>query len=439
MLFATVALPLQGQSQKLVADKVVAIVGDRSILQSDVNDFLEEMRYNKKNNKSAVNECAAIEDLLIFKILVLQAEKDSLQITEEQVETQLDQQVNYFTKQLGGEEMFVLYAGKSIQQFKNETREAMKERMLTEFMQEKITGNVNITPSEVKAYFDKIPRDSLPYIESELEIGQVVFYPETSREIERYTIEELNRLKKQAESKLASMDQIAKIYSDNPQVNYKIGRYDKTWDAAFLSAIFRLREGEVSDPIKQQDQSFFIVKMVERKGDIADVQLIMKIVPITDDDINKAKIYMDSIRIKLMDGILNFDKEANTYNDNTARYFSSFIQNNNGESHITISQLDKDMLDIVRDMKVSEYSLPVSFTNPVGRKGIKIVYLKSRSKPHIMNLSDDYEKIADAALAAKKREAFDKWWRANTSGCYVAIDEEVMDKCAQIKKYATAD
>ena len=192
-------LTAQAQPKKAVADKIVAIVGDRIILHSDItNSLLDIQRQGGTIPDSA--HCLLTQQALISKVLMLQAEKDSLPVTEEEVEAELDQRIRYFVNQVGTQEALEEMAGKTVYQIKDDARESVRERKLAEAMQRKVVENVRITPNEVKAFFERIPKDSLPFYESELEIGQIVIYPKASRDLEEYIISEMNNYKKQIEN-----------------------------------------------------------------------------------------------------------------------------------------------------------------------------------------------------------------------------------------------
>src|SRR4030095_16583864 len=170
-------------------------------------------------------ECLLMEQAVISKILMLQAEKDSIPVTDEEVEGELDQKIRYYINQLGSQQALEEMAGKTIYQIKDDARESVKEQKLAAAMQRHIVENVRITPTEVKAFFDKIPKDSLPYYESELEIGQIIVYPKASRDIEQYIVSQMNGYKKQLESKGVTVEPIAQQFSDDPGSKDRGGQY----------------------------------------------------------------------------------------------------------------------------------------------------------------------------------------------------------------------
>jgi peptidyl-prolyl cis-trans isomerase SurA len=214
----------QGTAKKVVADKIIAVVGDRVILQSDIKNAIEDARRQGGNVPDGA-ECMLMEQAVVSKVLMLQAEKDSLPVSDEEVEAELDQRVRHFINQVGGQQELEDIAGKTIYQIKDDARETVKENKLASAMQQKIVSGVKITPTEVKAFFDKIPKDSLPFFESELEVCQIVLYPKASKDLEQYIISEMNNYKKQVETKVATFEQLAQAIfrrSRKPRTRWKV-------------------------------------------------------------------------------------------------------------------------------------------------------------------------------------------------------------------------
>jgi peptidyl-prolyl cis-trans isomerase SurA len=434
------------QPKKAVADKIVAIVGDRIILQSDIrNSILDIQRQGGSVPDSA--ECMLTQQALVSKVLMLQAEKDSLPVTDEEVEAELDQRIRYFVNQVGTIEALEEMAGKTVYQIKDDARESVKERKLAEAMQRKVVENVRITPVEVKAFFDRIPKDSLPFYESELEICQIVVYPKPSRDLEQYIIGEMNNYKKQVENKVTTFAQLAMKVSEDPGSKergglYELNRNDKIWDPVFLSTAFRLKKGEISAPVKSK-MGFHIIMMEERNGDVAIVRHILRFVPVTDAEVKQGVTKLDSVRNKIVAGTMLFNEAANKFSeDEQAKFLGPCMTSQDGSTYVTIDQLDKETVGIISKMKVGEYSLPTAFTpdpnNPT-KRGVRIVYLKSRSEPHRMNLRDDYSRISTFALEEKKSKTLDKWLRSIIPTYYIMVDNISAADCPSLQKYNTTD
>ena len=436
-LFFTGVIVAKAQPQKAVADKIIAVVGDRIILYSDIKNSVADIA-RQGGDVPADAECLITEQAIVSKVLMLQAEKDSLPVTEEEIEAELDQRIRYYVNQLGTKEILEQYAGKSVYQIKEDARESVRERKLAEAMQQKIVSGVKITPTEVKVFFDKIPKDSLPFFESELEVCQVVIYPKASHELEQYIVTEMNNYKKQIESKLTTFEQLAKRVSEGEDVSirgreFQVNRNDKSWDPVFLSTAFRLKPGEISAPVKSKF-GFHLIQMVERNGDDAIVRHILRIPPITEAEISQAKSKLDTVRSKIVAGSLGFNEAATKYSDDeSAKFTGPCILNRDGSPYITIDQLDKDMVASISKMNIGDISQPVAFTGDQNKKGVRIIFLKSRSEPHRMNLRDDYSKISQMALEEKKGLVLDKWMKAKIPTYYIMVDNETASDCPRCR------
>ncbi|MBI5858134.1 MAG: peptidylprolyl isomerase [Sphingobacteriales bacterium] len=440
MFFAAVA-SAQPQSAKVVADKIAGIVGDRIILLSDIKNSIADIQ--RQGGTIPENaECLILEQALISKVLMLQAEKDSLPVTDEEVEAELDQKIRYYINQLGSQEALEEMAGKTIYQIKDDARESVREQKLAAAMQRKIVDNVRITPNEVKAWFDKIPVDSLPLYESELEIGQIIVYPKASRDLEQYIAGQMNNYKKQLENKVTDFCTLAKQVSEDPGSKdrcgqYEINRNEKSWDPVFMSTAFRLKEGEISAPVKSKF-GYHIIQMVERNGDNAKVRHILRIPPVTEDEIKQAVQKLDTVRSKIIAETISFNAAASKYSDDeTQKYTGPFILNRDGSPYVTIDQLDKDMVGMISKMTVGEFSQPTPFTDEQGKKGVRIVYLKSRSEPHRMNLHDDYSKISQFALEEKRSKALEKWMKTMLPTYFIMVDPDSKSSCSNLQKLLT--
>lgn len=442
-LLISLTVAAQGQPRKVIADKIIAVVGDRIILHSDIqNSILDIVRQG--GTVPANTECLIMEQALISKVMMLQALKDSLPITEDEVEGNLDNRIRKFINMYGSQQALEDVAGKTIYQIKDDSRDAIREQMLADAMQKKIVENVRITPNEVKSFFARIPHDSLPFFEAELELGQIIVYPKASRDLEKYIIDELNNYKRQIESKITTIDQLAKRYSEDPGSKerggqYQINRTEKSWDPVFLSTAFRLKEGEISAPVKSKF-GYHIIQMVQRNGDDAIVKHILRIPPVTNEEIAIAINKLDTIRAKILAGTLSFNEAALKYSeDEAAKFAGPFILGRDGSTYVTIDLLDKDMVAMLDKMKIGGTSQPVPFDDESNKKGVRIVYFKSRSEPHLMNLHDDYSKISLMALDEKKSTALQKWIKAKISTYYIIIDDNFFKDCPQLNLFTPSN
>ncbi len=418
---------VQAQTHKVVADKIVGVVGDKIILQSDIrNAILDAQRQGQAVPENA--ECTIMEQALAQKALVLQAEKDSIPVSEEEIDAQLDNQVRGFVNMYGSKDALEQIAGRTVYQIKEDFRIPFRERKQAELMRNKIVANIKITPNEVKTYYDQIPVDKLVYYESEVEVGEVVVYPKASRDLELYAIEELTDMKKQVEAGTKKFETLASLYTDDPGSKqtggmYNINRTEKTWDPAFLSNAFRLKEGQVS-PVFKSKFGYHIIQMVSRAGDDATVRHILKIPTITDTEVSLMIDKLDSIRTRINGGSLGFGEAVAKYSDADESKFTGGMRQCGNGTYCTFDQLDKDLVVQLKDLKPGQISKPIPFTDERGKKAVRIIYLKSRSEPHRENLKDDYNRVADRAIEEKKMEAVEKWFKSKIPTFYLVIDAQ---------------
>lgn len=438
----TIASTLLAQPKKVVADKIIAVVGDRIILRSDITNSIADMARQGTALPENPN-CTVLDQALVSKVLMMQAIKDSLPVSDDEIEAELDQRVRFFINQYGSKEALETLAGKSVYQIKDDARESVRENKLAQAMQRKIVDGVKVTPAEVKAYFDRIPKDSLPFFEAEYQIGQILMFPKATRDMETYIVGELNNYKRQVEGKTATFESLAKRYSEDPGSKdrggqYQINRADKSWDPAFMAAVFRLKEGQVSNPFKSKF-GYHIVQLMERNGDEAMVRHILRIPPVNDEEIAAAMQKMDSVRNLLLKGTIDFNTAAGKFSDDEqAKFAGPYLVNRAGESQVTIDEMDKSVVSILDKLKIGDYSQPIPYTDEQrSKKGVRLVYLKERSEPHRLNLRDDYNRIATATLEEKKFKALEKWLTSNLNSQYIMLDPEEAT-CPQLKKWADA-
>ena len=432
---------LFAQPKKAIADKIIAQVGDKIILRSDVYNAIADIQ-RQGGDLPPNPECVLIEAQLIQKALVLQAEKDSLPVSEDDIEAQLDNKIRFYIQQYGSKEVLEEVAGKSVYQLKEDFREPFREQSLADQMRNKIIENVKITPTEVRAHFESVPKDSLPFYESELEVSEIVVYPKANRDIESYVSKELFEFKRQVEAGTKKFDVLAKQFTEDPGSKetggqYNLNRNDKIWDPTFLAAAFKLKEGQVS-PVVKTKFGLHIIQMVSRAGDDAVIRHILRIPPVTEVEVKESMTKLDSVRAKLIAGTILFGEAVNKYSeDEGSKFNGGQRQGKDGSSYITIDQLDKETVIALQQMKVGEVSLPFGFVDERGRKAVRILLLKTRSQPHRENIKDDYSKISKRALEEKKTMMLDKWFVQHIPNFFISIDKEFTG-CNEIKQWVTS-
>ena len=433
-----------GQTKKVIADKIVAQVGDKIVLRSDIQNAIADYKRQGQEAQLPHNpECAFLEGQLIQKALVLQAEKDSLVVSEDEIESGLDNQIRGFISAYGSKEVLEEVAGRTVYQIKEDFRQVFKERKLADQMRGKILEPVKISPVEVAAYYNKIPKDSLPFYESEIELSQVQSQPKASKEIEEFCIKQLYEYKRQAENGTKKFDQLCKLYSEDPGSKenggqYNINRTTKEFDPTFMSAAFRLKEGQISNIVRTKF-GFHLIQMVSRAGDDAIVRHLLKIPPVTEDEIKLSIVKLDSAKELIDKGYISFGEAVDKFSDDeNSKFNGGRITARDGSSFLNIDQLDKELVIGIKNLKPGAVSKPLVYTDERGRKMVRLIYLKNRTQPHRENLKEDYNRIAARALDEKKQGALSKWFKDHLPNYYITIDSEFKN-CSSLSdwwKYA---
>jgi peptidyl-prolyl cis-trans isomerase SurA len=428
--------------EKVVADKIAGIVGDKIILRSDLTNALADMiRNNNGQEVKGVDECTILDNILIQKALVLQAEKDSLPVSDEEVEAEVDQKIRYFINLYGGKDAFEQIAQRTVYQAKMDFMQPIREQRLADAMRKKVVQDITVTPTEVKDFFDKTPENSRIFYESEMQLSQIVIYPKASHDIEKLSIDELNEYKQQVESGQRKFELLAQLYSDDPGTKDKGGalelnRNDKSWDQTFFSTAWRLKEGQISPVIKSKF-GYHIIQCVSRNGDDMLIRHILKIPPITQPEVDEATQRLDSIRADLINGSIDFGQAVVKFSeDDMAKSTAGQVMTRNGSTFLTVPDLDKDMVLMLKsqDLKPGQISKPIVFTDERGKKGVRIVKLISKSQPHRENLRDDYDRIAARALDQKRSSALEKWFMTKIPTFYIMIDPDYQN-CPNLAKW----
>lgn len=441
------AAPFAGKAQDLIgtADRIVAIVGkSRIVLQSDLDVQFASMRAQDPTLDDSM-KCYMLQQMIIQKLLVEQAERDSLPVSDDDVEGTIENRIRTFIRQYGSKEKLEEIAGKTIYQLKEENRELFKEQLLAERMQGKILENVKITPSEVQQFYNKIPVDSLPFFPASVEVGQIVIDPPVNPELDEYAKTKLADIRNQILMEGKSFETMAGLYSDDPGSRDNGGRYNDInrsgggWAPEFVAAAFKLQNGDISPLVKTQF-GYHIIQMIQRKGEVADVRHILIRPERTSGDFKRAAEMLDSVRSLLIAGTFTFPEAVGKFStDEAAKNTGGMVINpQTGSAQLEIDALDPAMVLMLDTMKVGSYSMPQLFTTDRGERSMRIVYLKSRTEPHKANLRDDYSKIQQVALQQKQAKKTEEWLMSRLPNYYIKIDPEY-DGCSNFARWQLAN
>lgn len=413
-------------AQQEIVDQVVAVVGDNIVLQSDVENQVLQIRAQGSLVPRDQLRCEVMEDLLAQKLLLNQAQVDSIEISAAQVELELDRRLSMFISQVGSEENLEEYYNKSILEIKDDFRELVRDQLLTQTMQRQIAGELTITPSEVKSFFNKIPKDSLPLINSQIEISHIVRKP-PYRDQTKFEVRDrlLNLRRRVIEGE--SFATLAVLYSEDPGSAPRGGelgfRNRSDFVGEFSDAAFSLKENTVS-PIIETPFGFHIIQLIARRNDQVNVRHILMKPKIKPEEIHEALNSLDSLANLIRRDSLTFDLAAKIFSeDEFSRVNGGVVINPvTGDTKFEMEHLHPSVVQAFRDLKIGEISEAFQSVDDSGNTLFKIIMLKNRSNPHRANLKDDYSIMQEMARADKQQGEFLKWISDKQKSTYIKIN-----------------
>ena len=424
---AAFTLQVFAQNPALTIDKVVAVVGEKPILLSEVSAQFEQMKAQNPAADSSMY-CVILEDLILQKLMVNQAEKDSIEVTDAQVDGELDKKIRYFVAQIGSVEELEAYLGKSITQIKEDFRDKIRDQLLIQQMQSKIAGDVKVSPADVRKFYTSIPKDSLPFVESEIQVAQIMRKPPVNLAEKDRVFKEISDIRQRIidGKSFASM---AAFYSED------VGSAAKGGELGFVSrgdlvpefeaAAFQLKGKEIS-PVIESMYGYHIVQLIERRGELINVRHILMAPKASPDDLEKARIKLDSLSQQIRLGTISFEDAAQRFSDDAESKNNGGIMVNSatGSTFFEISQLDQSLFFVVDKLKLGEISEPIVVRSGEKKEAYRIVMLRSRTEPHVANLEDDYQRILTAAENEKREEKVRDWIARKRKSFFVKINPD---------------
>lgn len=413
-----------------VIDEVVAVVGGNMIRFSDIENQYMQFRLQGNIEGARSMRCQILENMLFQKLLINQAVLDSVEVTDAQVESEMDRKLRYFISQIGSREKLEAYYKKSIPEIKEEFRDAIRDQLIVETMQGNITRDIKVTPSEVKRYYQTIPEDSLPLINSEVEIGQIVKKPPMSPEEKAGARSRLADFRKRILGG-ESFAALAALYSEDPGSTAKGGELGFVSRGelfpAFEAAAFSLKKGEVSE-IVETEAGYHIIQLIERRGDMINARHILIRPKVSPDALAKAQQDLNNVVALINMDSLSFEQAALKHSDDPSKNNGGIMVNPmTGTTRFETSQLDPSLFFVLDKMQVGETSEPVLMKTEEGTQAYRILFLKSRSQPHRANLNEDYTRIQEWALQDKQATVIQEYINRKTKNTYIRINERYRD------------
>ena len=344
----------------------------------------------------------------------------------------MDRRLQYFIAQIGSKEKLEAYYNKSIMQIKSDLRGVIYDQMLSEQVKRGIASSIRITPSEVKEYYNSLPKDSIFTVPSEIEYSEIVKEPVVTQDEKNFARSKLAGIRKRIIDG-ADFETMARIYSEDPGSAAKGGELgDFTRGVMypeFEAAAFTLQAGEVS-PIVETEAGFHILLLIKRKGEYINVRHILIQTKISPVSLERTKALMDSIYQLISSGEITFQQAAQRFSDEDSRNNGgAAINPATGNRSFNPQQLDKNLFFMLDKMNAGEIKPPMVYQKDRTKKAFRIVRLDKRTKPHQASLDTDYDLIQEAALADKKGDAINSWIQEKTKKTYITILDEEMKKC----------
>ena len=431
--FSTLGLYAQDESQfiRQKIDGVAAVVGDFIILDSDIDKTLIDLE-SQGVNVDQFDKCSLLGKLMEDKLYAHHAEQDSLDVDNEQIYSYVDQTIDYFMNQLGNmEKVLEFYKKKDEQSFRQELFEINRINQLSETMQTSIIDEIEITPEEVRVFFENIPRYDLPIFGAELEISQIVVKPEVSQDDKDKIILRLESIKNDVVVNGSSFATKAILYSQDPGSRSTGGKYTlnrgrkNQMVKEFEDVAYRLNEGEISEPF-ETDFGWHIVKVDKVRGQEVDVRHILLKPEVSNNALLEAKKKIDLIRKRIMDDELTFTEAAKSFSDEKATKNNGgvLINPTTGDTRFELTKIDPVLYTQIQRLKDNEVSAPLLEQDNVGSSSYKIIKVSNRYDEHVANYSRDFIKIKELALKEKQLNTIQTWMSEKIIETYISVNQD---------------
>ncbi|GHT64894.1 peptidylprolyl isomerase [Bacteroidia bacterium] len=423
------------QAQNNVIDEVIWVIGDDAILLSDVENARLQMQLERQR-LSGDPYCVIPERMAIQKLFLHQAKLDSIEIPDSRVYPRVEASITYAISQIGSQEKLEEYLGKSVNAYREELRTNIKENAVVQEVQAKLVENLKITPAEVRTFFNRIPQDSLPFIETTVEAQIVTIEPTVSlAEIDNIK-ERLRGYSEQVTSGQRQFSTLARMYSEDKnsaEIGGDLGFMGKGMlDPEFAAVAFELNDPKRISRIVKSEFGYHIIQLIEKRGDRINARHILLKPEISAEELTAATQKLDSVRNDIVNGKFTFE-EAATYlsADKDTRNNQGLMVNSDeerntdrvGTSRFEMSELPPEIGKIVYTMKVGDISKPFIMINSKGQQIAAIVKLKSRIEGHKANLSEDFQALKSMVEAEKREQIINKWIAKKQKETYIRIND----------------
>ena len=423
------ALPLGLGAQSTVIDQVIARVGGEYVLLSDLEEQFALAASQTNEELPPEARCQMLDQLLVGKLLYNQSKLDSIEVSDSEVESQLNARIDRILSFMGGSiEQFEDYYGQSITATKEQFREDLREQIATDRIRQTVVRGVKVTPAEVKDFFANIPKDSLPYFNSEVEIGEIAVMPTANEETRKASVAKLTDIRQRILDGEITFEDAARQYSadGSGQAGGDLGWTKRgKFVPEFEAAAYNLEPGQLSG-IVESEFGYHLIKLQQRRGNTIKVSHILISPEIKEEDVEKSRVFLDSIANLVRVDSVTFSVAVKLYGFDKVQSYNNdgrMTNNASGNTFFEIGDLDPDIYFAIDDMEVGDISEVMEFSGPRGETMLRIAQLQSRSSPHRASLAQDYAKIQDATKSSKQQKYLSDWIEKTIGSTFVMVDE----------------
>jgi len=417
-----------------VVDEVIWVVGDEAILRSDVEAMrmqaaMEGIRWNRNP------DCAIPEQIAVQKLFLHQAAIDSIEVTESEVSSNVEQRLEYMISQAGSREKLEEYRKQTLSQIRSAMHDDLRDQMMIQRMREHLVKNISVTPAEVRRYFRNLSQDSIPFVPTEVEVQIIAQTPRIEQEEINRVKDELRDYTDRVTKGESTFQTLARLYSEDPGTARRGGELDYTGrgmlDPAFAAVAFNLTDPKKISKIVESEFGFHIIQLIDKRGDKIKVRHILRKPVVSDAAIEKAIHRLDSIANDIRGGKFTFEEAASVLSDDKDTRNNRGLMANSSESGRTskfrLQDLPQEVARVVDTMQVGQISKAFQMVNERGKTVCVVAKLKSRVEGHKATITEDFQVMKDMVLNKRREQMLHDWVVNKIKATYVRVKDEYKD------------
>ncbi len=401
-------------AQDNVIDEVVWVVGDDAILKSEIESQIQQLKYDKVDIPGDPY-CYIAEQIAVRKLFINQAKLDSIQVSEGNVNMQVNQRVSSMVAQIGSEEKLVEYFGRPIRDIKEELRDQAREQMMIQQVQQKLVGDIKITPADVRKYFSAVNEEDIPTIPEKVELQILTIEPTVKQKDIDEIKEKLRGFQERVESGDASFSMLATLYSDD------LGSAKQGGELGFMGrgqlvpefadAAFKLTDPDKVSRVVETEFGYHIIQLIEKRGDKVNCRHILLKPKVSLDEIQLAESKLDTLANDIREKKFSFDDAALnfSYDKDTKMNDGNMVNPKDGTPKFEYQDLPGEISKVAYELKVGEISEPITMTNNSGKEVCAIIKLKEKTPKHKASVDEDFQFLRSIVLSKKNEEVINNW------------------------------